>query len=167
MRKEAALVIIKPDGLNKKIVDKVLSKFAKANLQIIAARLTQAGLQQAQTHYQHIKNQPFFKDTVALLMGKFHRQKEILLFVYYGAHAIAQCREIAGATNPEEASNQSIRGLYGSVTKDGVFENVVHVSSSVQEARREIQLWFEPDEIIIDLYSTRIKKYSTQKRVWK
>ena len=167
MKQEAVLVIVKPDGINKQLADKVLWKFAKANLQIIAARVTRARLEQAEEHYQHIRTQPFFGETVGLLMGEFHRQKEILLLVYRGTDAIRKCRRIAGATNPREASAQSIRGLYGAVTKKGVFENVVHVSSSSTEARREIQLWFDPGDITIDLYPTKTKTVSMKKRIWK
>ncbi len=157
MSKEAVLMIIKPDGLNKQLAGEILSKFAKANLQILAARLTRATRKQAEEHYQHIKHMPFFKNTVGLLMGEFHRQKEILLIVYYGAGAIRKCRDIAGATNPQDASPQSVRGLYGRVT-NGVFENVVHVSSSKKDAAHEIKLWFKPNEIMND---------SVKKRIWK
>ena len=167
MTQEAVLVIVKPDGINKQLADKVLWKFAKTNLQIVAARVTRARREQAEEHYQHIRTQPFFGETVGLLMGEFHRQKEILLLVYRGVDAIRKCRRIAGATNPQEASTQSIRGLYGAVTKRGVFENVVHVSSSPAEARREIQLWFEPRDIAIDLYPTKTKTISMKKRIWK
>ena len=157
MKREAVLVIIKPDGLNKGLIGEILSKFSKARLQIVATRLTRATRPQAEKHYQHIQHTPFFKDTVRLLMGEFHRQKEILLIIYYGTNAIKKCRNIVGATNPEEASSRSIRGSYGRVTARGVFENVVHASSSTKEAVREIKLWFEPDDIVMDLYPTHTK----------
>ena len=158
MTQEAVLMIIKPDGLNKNLAGEILSHFAKARLQMIAARLTRASRKQAEAHYQNIQGQPFFEEAVTFLMGQFHQQKEVLLVVYCGKNAIAQCRDIAGATDPREASAQSIRGLYGHVTPDGVFENVVHVSSSKKEAIREIRLWFKSNEIMNE---------SIRKRIWK
>ena len=158
MTKEAVLMIIKPDGLNKQFTGEILSKFAKAHLQIIAARLTRATRKQAEVHYQNIQGQPFFEEAATFLMGQFHRQKEILLVVYYGENAIRKCRDLAGSTDPREAASYSIRGLYGCVTSDGVFENVVHVSSSKKDAEREIKLWFKSGEIM---------NTSVRKRIWK
>jgi nucleoside-diphosphate kinase len=68
---------------------------------------------------------------------------------------IQKCRDLAGATNPEEAESTSIRGSYGRITTSGVYENVIHVSSDAEDAEREIKLWFRPDEIIVDLYPTK------------
>ena len=72
-----------------------------------------------------------------------------------------------GATNPEEADPRSIRGAYGRITTSGVFENAVHASASPEEAEREIKLWFEPDEIVYDIYpaeETVLK--NVKKLVW-
>ena len=80
------------------------------------------------------------------------RVKEFMALVYWGKDAIKKCRDLAGATNPEEADPTSIRGSYGRITTSGVYENVIHVSSNEEEAAREIKLWFKPCEIIVDLY---------------
>jgi nucleoside-diphosphate kinase len=87
-----------------------------------------------------------------------------MALVYWGGDAIKKCRELAGATNPEEADPTSIRGSYGRITTSGVYENVIHVSSNEPEAEREIKLWFEPLDIIVDLYPTKkiIEKESTR-----
>ena len=75
--------------------------------------------------------------------------------VYWGEDAIQKVRDLAGATNPEEASPVSIRGQNGRITTKGVYENVIHVSSDEKEAEREIKLWFHPDEIIVNLYPAK------------
>jgi nucleoside-diphosphate kinase len=75
--------------------------------------------------------------------------------VYWGNDAIKKVRDIAGATNPEEADPVSIRGSFGRITTQGVFENVIHASSDEKDAEREIKLWFKPEEIIVDLYPTQ------------
>ena len=76
-------------------------------------------------------------------------------------------RELAGATNPEEADTVSIRGQYGRITTKGVYENVIHTSGNLAEAEREIKLWFEPDEIIYDLYPSEALEMKVKKRVWR
>ncbi|MDD4940991.1 MAG: nucleoside-diphosphate kinase, partial [Candidatus Omnitrophica bacterium] len=89
------------------------------------------------------------------LKGELHDRKKVMALVYWGRDAIKKCREMAGATNPEEADPTSIRGSYGRITTKGLYENVIHVSSNEDEAKREIRLWFSPDEIIVDLYPVK------------
>jgi len=90
-----------------------------------------------------------------------------MALVYWGEEAIVKCRQLAGATNPEEADSTTIRGSYGRITTTGVYENVVHVSANEQDAQREIKLWFLPDEIIVDLYPTKVITEKDKKaRVW-
>ena len=102
---------------------------------------------------------------VSFLLGKFYKEKRILAIIYFGDDAIKKCRAIAGATNPEEAHPESVRGAFGRITTQGLFENVVHVSSNASEARREIKLWFSPEEVTVKLFPE--KKESKQgKRVW-
>ena len=71
-----------------------------------------------------------------------------MAMVFTGKDAVAKARDIAGATNPEEADPRSVRGKFGRVTTKGIFENVVHVSSDLSEARREVALWFKKNELI-------------------
>jgi len=59
-----------------------------------------------------------------------------------------------------------MRGAYGRITTKGVYENVVHTSTNRQEAEREIKLWFEPDEVIVDLYPTKVAKKQAETRIW-
>ena len=90
-----------------------------------------------------------------------------MAMVYWGEGAINKVRELAGSTNPEEAEPTSIRGAYGRITSKGVYENVIHASANQEEAEREIKLWFEPDEILIDAYPTKeISISDVKKRVW-
>jgi nucleoside-diphosphate kinase len=90
-----------------------------------------------------------------------------MAMVYWGTGAINKVRELAGSTNPEEANPISIRGQYGRITTKGIYENVIHASTNEEEAEREIKLWFGPDEVIVDLYPTKIVDLkSVKKRVW-
>ena len=98
-------------------------------------------------------------------MGEYHKKK-VMALVYYGEDAIQKVRNICGATNPEEADPVSIRGAYGRITTKGVYENAIHASANPEESEREIKLWFTPDEIISELYPTRVVKKSVEARVW-
>lgn len=165
--KQAALVIIKPDGISKGLTGAVLTKLAEADLEFIGFKIANATKELAEEHYKHLKDMPFFKSVISYLMGKGYKRKKLLAIVYYGEHAIKKCRKIAGATNPEEAHPYSIRGSFGRITSSGLYENVVHVSSDAKEAEREIKLWFKPDEITRSLYSTKIQLIEAHKeRVW-
>ena len=166
--REPALVIIKPDAISKGIVGNILLKLAETNLEIIGIRVFKPTQKIVEEHYKNIKGQPFFKGTVDFFLGKFHKQNKIIAIVYYGEGAIKKCRKLAGATNPEDAMPQSIRGAYGRITTKGVYENVVHVSSSKADAKREIRLWFKPDTISRNVYPTeRIIISSHKARIWK
>ena len=166
--KTPALVIVKPEGLYRSIVGEILNKFAETDLEIVAMRLIEVSRLQAEEHYKQLKEQPFFQGVIKHLMGKYHDGARALIIVYYGQDAIRKCRKIAGATNPEEADPRSIRGSLGRITSDGIYENVVHVSSDAEEAKREIRLWLSPDEVYANIYPTRtIKKSTIRKREWK
>ena len=165
--KSAVLVIIKPEGILRNIVGKILSKFAEIGLEIEAMRLTRVSRALATEHYKHLKGKPFFNGVIDHLMGKYHKNAKVLAFVLCGHDAIQKCRRIAGSTSPEEASPSSIRGTFGRITSDGIFENVVHVSSDETEAKREIRLWFQPDRMRVAVFPSKTAKQKMKKRAKK
>ena len=164
--KEQTLVLIKPDGLSKSLTGNILTRLSETKLEIAAAKCVHVSRALAEEHYKSLRDKPFFEELIEYLQGKFHSRKKVLALVYVGPGAIRKVRELAGATNPEEADAVSIRGQYGRITTKGVYENVIHASSNVQEAEREIKLWFEPDEIIYDLYPAETVEVKAKKRVW-
>ena len=164
---QAALVLIKPDGLKKSLTGNILTRLSETKLEIVAAKMVRVSKSLAEEHYQHLKDKPFFADLIKYLQGELHDRKKVMALVYWGKDAIKKCRELAGATNPEEADPTSIRGSYGRITTSGVYENVIHVSSDEKDAEREIKLWFAPEEIIVDLYPVKEKTEKELKRkVW-
>jgi len=152
---EAVLILIKPDGLKKSLTGNILARLSETKLEIVAAKMVRVSEALAQEHYKHLKDKPFFGEIIKYLQGDLHDRKKVMALVYWGPDAITKCRNLAGATNPEEAESTSIRGSYGRITTHGVYENVVHVSSNVSEAEREIKLWFNPEDIIVELYPTK------------
>ena len=149
---QSVLILIKPDGLKKSLTGNILTRLSETKLEIVAAKMVRVSKELAAEHYQHLKDKPFFDELIKYLQGELHDRKKVMALVYWGKDAIEKCRGLAGATNPEEADPTSIRGSYGRILTSGLFENVIHVSSNVSEAEREIKLWFSPDEIIVNLY---------------
>lgn len=149
---QATLILIKPDGLKKSLTGNILTRLSETKLEIVAAKIARVSKELAQEHYHHLKDMPFFDELIRYLMGELHDRRKVMAMVYWGEDAINKMRGLAGATNPEEADPISIRGSYGRITTKGIYENVIHASSNEQDAKREIQLWFEPKEIIVDLY---------------
>jgi len=152
---QAVLILIKPDGLKKSLTGNILTRLSETKLEIVAAKMIRVSQKLAEEHYVHLKDKPFFPELIQYLQGTLHDRRKVMALIYWGKNAIEKCRGLAGATNPEEADPTSIRGSYGRILTSGLYENVIHVSSNQTEAEREIKLWFSPDEIIVDLYSTR------------
>jgi len=152
---QSVLILIKPDGLKKSLTGNILTRLSETKLEIVAAKMVRVTDTLAQEHYCHLKDKPFFPELIEYLKGELHDRKKVMALVYWGRDAIKKCREMAGATNPEEADPTSIRGSYGRITTKGLYENVIHVSSNEDEAKREIRLWFSPDEIIVELYPVK------------
>ncbi len=162
---QATLILIKPDGLKKSLTGNILTRLSETKLEIVAAKIVRVSRELAIKHYQHLKGKPFFEEIIQYLQGELHNRRKVMTLIYWGEDAIAKCRQLAGSTNPEEADPTSIRGSYGRITTSGLYENVIHVSSNEQDAEREIKLWFQPDEIIVDLYPTKkiIEKQTIRK----
>jgi nucleoside-diphosphate kinase len=145
---EQVLILIKPEGMQKAIVGDVLNGFINSGLKLTGLKLIKPSEKLAKKHYELLKDKFFFNQIVKYLTGQFHNGAPIVAIVLEGKDAIKRCRTIAGATNPEEADPRSLRGKYGRITTKGLFENIVHVSSEVSEAKREIPLWFKKSELV-------------------
>ena len=152
MAAQATLVLIKPDAMKRALTGTVLSRLDALQLEIIGAKVVRVSQALAEAHYEGIRGKPFFDETVAHLRGTLHGTTGVLAFVFWGEEAIARVRELAGATHPEKADPSSIRGALGRITTSGLMENVLHASSDLQEAEREIRLWFQPQELLRSLW---------------
>lgn len=163
------LVIIKPDGLKKSLTGNILTRLSETKLRIIGAKVVHVSKELAEEHYAQLRNRPFFNDLIKYIRGELHGEEysRVLALVYKGEDAINKVRKLAGSTNPEEADATSIRGQYGRLTTTGLFENVLHCSDSEESAEREIKLWFQPDEIVEEIYPTKVIEVTKMARVWK
>ena len=167
--RQQTLVIVKPDGLKKSLTGNILSRLSETKLRIVGAKVVKVSRELAAEHYQHLKDKPFIEDVVKYICGELHGEeyRRVLALVYDGENAIEKVRKLAGATNPETADSTSIRGQYGRLTTAGLFENVLHCSANEEDAAREIKLWFEPVEIIEDLYPVKTVEVKLTKMAWK
>jgi nucleoside-diphosphate kinase len=163
------LVLIKPDGLKKSLTGNILTRLSETHLRIIAAKVVHVSKELAEEHYGHLRSKPFFNDVVKYLMGDLHGEEysRVMALVYKGDDAIGKVRKLAGSTNPEEADATSIRGQYGRLTTKGLFENVLHCSDAEDSAEKEIKLWFQPDEVVEEIYPSKIIEVTKKTRVWK
>jgi len=162
------LVLIKPDGLSKSLTGNILTRFSETRLEIIGAKIVRVSKELAEKHYGALKEKPFYPELIDYIMGKLHKRHKVMALVYYGDGAIDKIRKICGHTNPEKAEPETIRGQYGRILTSGIFENVVHASDTIEAAEREIKLWFEPHEIIYEIYPVEEKVFTNYKKlVWK
>ncbi|NLI10158.1 MAG: nucleoside-diphosphate kinase [Elusimicrobia bacterium] len=147
---EKTLVLIKPDGQKRKLTGLAIDRLERSELELIAAKVVPVTRKLAEEHYEALKGKPFFENLVRFFLGEFHGIKncKLLALVYKGENAVAEVRKIVGATNPEEADPKSIRGSFGKINpKNGIMENVIHASGNLEDAQREIALWFKKEDI--------------------
>jgi nucleoside-diphosphate kinase len=138
MAVERTLSIIKPDAVAKNVIGEIYSRFERAGLRIIAARMMHLSREQAEGFYAVHKGRPFFKDLVA-----FMTTGPVMVQVLEGNDAIRKNREIMGATNPKEAAAGTIRHDYA----ESIDANAVHGSDGPDTARQEIEFFFKTDEL--------------------
>lgn len=130
---QRTLSIIKPDAVAKNVIGEINSRFEKAGLSVVAAKMMQLSEAQAGGFYAEHKERPFFKDLVS-----FMTSGPVLVQVLEGENAVAMNRDLMGATNPKEAAPSTIRADFA-VSID---ENAVHGSDSEESAAREISYFF-------------------------
>jgi nucleoside-diphosphate kinase len=135
---QRTLSIIKPDAVVKNVIGEIISRFEKAGLKVVAAKMLQLSQEQAEGFYAEHKERPFFKDLVG-----FMTSGPVVVQVLEGEDAIAKNRELMGATNPKEAEAGTIRADFA----ETIDANAVHGSDSPASAEREIAYFFGADEI--------------------
>jgi len=138
MAVEQTLSIIKPDGVQKNLIGEIYSRFEKAGLEIVAARMMHLSKEQAQGFYAVHKERPFFNDLVSYMTSG-----PVVVQVLQGDNAVAKNREIMGATNPADAAPGTIRKDYA----DSIEENIVHGSDAAETAAVEIAFFFGDDGV--------------------
>lgn len=130
---ERTLSIIKPDGVEKNVIGKIYSRFEKAGLRIVDAKMMHLSREQAEGFYSVHKERPFFNDLVDFMISG-----PVMVQVLEGPDAINLNRKLMGATNPEEADEGTIRKDFA----ESIDRNAVHGSDGPDTAAVEIQYFF-------------------------
>jgi nucleoside-diphosphate kinase len=135
---EKTLSIVKPDAVARNVIGEIYSRFERAGLKIVAARMKHLSQADAEEFYAVHRGRPFFNDLVA-----FMTSGPVMIQVLEGENAIALNRELRGATNPQEAAPGTIRADFAR----SIDANAVHGSDAPETARVEIACFFDEDEI--------------------
>lgn len=138
MSVERTISIIKPDAVAKNVIGEIYSRFEKAGLKIIAAKMMHLSKEKAGEFYAVHKERPFYGELVA-----FMTSGPVMVQVLEGEDAINKNREVMGATNPKEAAAGTIRADFA----ESIDENAVHGSDGPDTAKAEIAFFFSDDEL--------------------
>ena len=139
MEPEQTLSIIKPDGVKRNLVGKIISRFEEKNLRIVATKMIHMTISEAEGFYAVHRERPFFSE-----LTQFMSSGPVLVSILEGENAVSHHREIMGATNPAEAEEGTIRKDYAL----SLGENTVHGSDSLENAAIEIAYFFSQTEIV-------------------
>lgn len=171
---ERSLVLLKPDTVKRGFMGRIISRFEDTGLKIIAMKMVKASEELLKEHYPDnmipivgnktktdwdkwgIKYSESAEEIGEMIIGetrKFIMSGPVVAMVVEGLHAVEVVRKLAGPTGPKDAPPGTIRGDlshqslgYASIQRRGA-ENLVHASGNVQEAKKEISLWFKPEEL--------------------
>ena len=138
MPTERTLSIIKPDAVAKNVIGEIYSRFERAGLAIVAARMQHLTKLEAEGFYAVHRERPFFKDLV-----KFMTSGPVMIQVLEGDDAIAKNRDLMGATDPQQAAPGTIRADFA----ESIDANAVHGSDGPDTAKTEIAYFFSEDQI--------------------
>ena len=139
MTQERTLSIIKPDATRRDLIGKIITKFEDGGLKIVAQKKIQLTQKMAEDFYAVHKERPFYSDLVNFMMSA-----PVVVQVLDGENAVARNREIMGATNPSEAADGTIRKEFA----ESLEANSVHGSDSLDNAKIEIEFFFDKSEIV-------------------
>jgi nucleoside-diphosphate kinase len=136
---ERSFSMLKPGVLSRRITGEIISRMERKGFDIVAAKLVRISRSLAETHYAEHRGKAFFEELVSYITSG-----PVLALVLEGDGAVLMLRHLCGSTRAEEAQPGTIRGDYAMHT--GL--NIIHASDSVESAKREIALFFKPEEII-------------------
>jgi nucleoside-diphosphate kinase len=136
---ERTLILIKPDGVQRALVGRIIGRYEQRGLRLVGLKLVHVNRDLAERHYEVHRGKPFFEGVVELISSG-----PLIALAVEGPNAVAVCRAINGATRPEDAAPGSIRGDLALE----VAGNLVHGSDSTETAERELALWFSDEELI-------------------
>merc|ERR1712012_1278030 len=139
MASERTFIMIKPDGVARNLVAKIIERFEQRGYKLVAMKFMQAGTDLLNQHYSDLKEKPFFPSLI-----KHIGSGPVVPMVWEGKDVVRQGRSMLGETDPLKSKPGSIRGDFSV----GMGRNIIHGSDSVESAKKEISLWFKEEELM-------------------
>ncbi|ODQ67475.1 nucleoside diphosphate kinase [Nadsonia fulvescens var. elongata DSM 6958] len=136
---ERTFIAIKPDGVQRGLIAPIIQRFEQRGFKLVAIKLTNPSEDLLRKHYADLQEKPFFPSLL-----KYMTSGPVLATVWEGKDAVKTGRVILGATNPKDSAPGTIRGDFAIE----VGRNVCHGSDSVENAQKEIGLWFKTEELV-------------------
>ncbi|MGC5324563.1 nucleoside-diphosphate kinase [Brevibacillus sp. SYSU BS000544] len=136
---EKTFVMIKPDGVQRNLIGEIVARFERKGFTLVGGKLMIVSRELAEQHYAEHKERPFFGELV-----DFITSGPVFAMVWQGNNVITTARNMMGKTNPVDAAPGTIRGDFAV----SVGMNIIHGSDSAESAEREINLWFNKNEIL-------------------
>ena len=136
---ERTFIMIKPDGVQRGLVGKIISRFERRGYQLAGMKLLSPGEEHFEKHYADLKEKKFFPGLI-----KYVTSGPVVAMVWQGKDAVKQGRAMLGETDPLKSKPGSIRGDFSI----DIGRNIIHGSDSVDSAKDEMNLWFKEDELI-------------------
>ena len=131
---EKTLVIVKPDGFEKKLSGEIMNRFYRKGYELLKVEIVKIAQKEiVETHYEEHKGKDFYERIV-----HFMSSGPIMIMIWQGNQVVSGIRNLLGSTDPAVANPGTIRGDFGNSLK----ENICHASDSVKSAQKEIDLWF-------------------------
>merc|ERR1712241_250783 len=138
MSTERTFIAIKPDGVQRGLVGKIIKRFEQRGFKLVAMKLCMPGKEHLEKHYSDLSSKPFFAGLVTYM-----NSGPIFAMVWEGKDVVRMGRKMLGATNPLDSEPGTIRGDFCIE----VGRNVCHGSDAVESAQKEIDLWFKKEEL--------------------
>ncbi len=136
---ERTFSIIKPDGVKRNLIGKILSKMEGADLKIVSTKMIHMSRREAEQFYAVHSERPFFGE-----LCEYMTSGTVVVSVLEGKNAVSVYRELMGATDPSKAAKGTIRAEFGL----SISENTVHGSDSIENARKEVAYFFSGTELV-------------------
>lgn len=136
---ERTFVMVKPDGVQRRLIGKVIQRFEESGLKIVAMKFLSVSNKLAEKHYEVHKGKNFYDGLI-----KYITSGPVLAMVLEGENAIEKVRKMVGATDPQKSMAGTIRGDFA----QNIGRNIIHASDGKETAKKEISLWFKDDELI-------------------
>jgi len=137
--KERTFIMVKPDGVQRGLVGKIIERFEQKGFRLVAMKFTSASKEHLQKHYADLAGRPFFNGLV-----EYMSSGPVVPMVWEGLNVVKTGRQMLGATNPADSLPGTIRGDFCVQ----VGRNIIHGSDAVESANKEIALWFNEKELV-------------------